>query len=139
MIRTGDRVIGIETASEKRKEGYLALDYDQISQKEAESDTRRIQQKFHLGTAVLVRTQHGYHVIYFWNNLTWKKIMETINYSHCDQKFKDFTRSTHVCRIRVQGNLKILKMIKSLYHKDGEVGNFYFENYKRAIKKFTEK
>lgn len=140
MIKKGDVVIGLETGN-SRLGGYPALDYDTSSQKFVETDTQKLQQKFHLGNAILIKTRHGFHVIFFWdNNLTWEKIIEIIDSSNCDPQFKEFKRIQKISRIRVQGgDLKIIKTIKSPYHKNNELGDFFYENYQRAIKNLSKK
>jgi len=126
--------IGMLTATTKG--GYPYLDYDTENLLAVEHDIARLQEKFRLGKAALMKTEHGYHAIFFWNNrMSWKQILEIIDYSIIvDPKFKEFKHDTGFSRIRILGDdIKMFKIIKSPHQEASDMGDFLFMNYKRII------
>ncbi len=127
--------LGLVT-SRKNKPGYLAIDYDGLKQKQVEEDSKKLIKKFKLKNCLLIKTQHGFHTHYFWNNkLKWKKIITIIKKSKADKDFKDFKDSTDFSRIRIKGkDLKVIKIIISQFHRKNKLGDFYFNLYQNMIK-----
>lgn len=130
-----DKDLGLTTAT-REDGGYMHLDYDNLTQEEAEMDIQLLQEELKLGNVVLVRTTKGHHGIPFWNKMTWDKIMEVLSRARVDEEFKKF-RDTGFLRLRVRRrddkDLRIIKIIRSKYHQEDELGDFNYMTYKRLI------
>lgn len=127
--------LGLITAEEGER-GYLYLDYDNVSLADIRGDVTRLQERFRLGNATLVRSSKGkHHVFFFHNMLTWRENLEVIAASkHADPEFLEFKRNTKFSRVRILGKeLKIMETIKSPYHKQTKDGEFNERTYKRLL------
>lgn len=137
-MENGQPAIGITTA-EKGIGGFFHLDYDGETKEFVRADVKRLQGLFNLGNAVLVETRKNhYHAIFFWDILPWGQIIRIIDFSDCDPEFKEFKRENKFCRLRINGNLKIVEIIKSPHHRENTMGDFYFNNYKMNLKFFNK-
>lgn len=68
----------------------VMLDYDHTTESEVINDIYKLQEIYKLSSASMYQTNNGFHVIFFYDQISsWKRCMEIILDSHCDQKYKD--------------------------------------------------
>lgn len=132
------------------REHYIVmLDYDGISKEEVIRDVRTLQDRFSLYTASLYKTEHGHHVIFFYDPIhEWKACMMVLLASGCDPSYKEVAIKTGKVSTRIsvrdgRPDKAFMEDISSIQERPGTLdslcrkikeGNKIREMYDRLLK-----
>jgi len=130
--------IGMVSSGKDKTINYPSLEYDDKDLDFVINDVKRLQKKFLLGDAIIVKTRKGFHVHFFWDwNLDWETVCKIINESKAPEDFKKISEACGFRVIRISGkykspDMKILMRIEG-YHACDETGNLLFAFYKKLM------
>ena len=88
--------------ADDRSDYIIMLDYDDMPDHMVDEDVKNLQGRYGLKMASLYKTEHGFHVVFFYDHLTsWKTCMNVILSSRCDQRYKDVAVKTGKVNTRI--------------------------------------
>ena len=98
----------------------VQLDYDGKTLDEVEKDVNYLIEEFSLGEAFLYKTNHGFHVKFYYDEITYKKYQKILCDSACDESFVLNTTYDGYSTLRLCGkykgknDIKFVKTVKSI-------------------------
>ena len=122
-----------------KKKYVIFLDYDGLDLEIVKKDCIKLQNKYRLGSAIILRSMHGYHA-YFLDVVTRKIMLEIMKASKCDRKYYNTGKkfgSRFVLRLgmKKESRMQFALVVPS---KERGKGKFSYYHLYYLMRKFPE-
>ena len=88
----------------------VLLDYDTSNDLFVMADVCEIMEHFKLADCELYETAQGFHAIFFYDHIPYSRLVQIINFSRCDEQFKNISRYYNHKTIRSAGKYRQLEI-----------------------------